>query len=154
MPEEVLMKAEFFGVAPLLQVYDMQTAVRFYRDLLGFELVNQSREGEEFDWCLLAHSGAEIMLNTMYESEHRPPQRDAKRTATHADIGLYFACRELHSAYEHLRANGIRVKPPRVAPYGMRQLYFSDPDGYGICFQWPADERWAEQWLSRYGIEV
>ena len=83
------MKAEFFGVAPLLQVYDMAIAVRFYCDLLGFELVNQSREGEEFDWCLL----------------------------------------------------GVRVEPPRVAPYGMRQLYFSDPDGYGICFQWPADER-------------
>ncbi|HEY6986815.1 MAG TPA: VOC family protein [Bryobacteraceae bacterium] len=148
------MKAEFFGVAPLLQVYDMQTAVRFYRDLLGFELVNQSREGEEFDWCLLSRGGAEVMLNTMYESEHRPPQPDATRTAAHADIGLYFACRELDTAYEHLRANGVRVESPRVAPYGMRQLYFSDPDGYGICFQWPADERWAEQWLSRYGIEV
>jgi len=26
---------------------------------------------------------------------------------------------------------------PKVAPYGMRQLYFSDPDGYLICFQHP-----------------
>jgi catechol 2,3-dioxygenase-like lactoylglutathione lyase family enzyme len=46
------MKTEFVGVAPLLQVYDMPTAVRFYRDLLGFEILNQSRDGEEFDWCL------------------------------------------------------------------------------------------------------
>jgi hypothetical protein len=53
-----------------------------------------------------------------------------------------------------LRANGVRVEPPRVAPYGMRQLSFRDPDGYGICFQWPANERWAEQWRSRYGFEV
>ena len=148
------MKTKFFGVAPLLQVYDMPTAVRFYRDLLGFELVYQSCEGEEFDWCLLSRGGAEVMLNTMYESEHRPPQPDAKRTAAHADTGLYFACRELDSAYEHLRANGVRVEPPRVAPYGMRQLYFGDSDGYVICFQWPADERRAEQWRSRYEFEV
>ncbi len=148
------MKTDFFGVAPLLQVYDMPTAVRFYRDLLGFELLSQSRDGEEFDWCLLSRSGAEIMLNTMYESEYRPSQPDENRTAAHSDIGLYFACRELDSAYEHLRANGVRVEAARVAPYGMRQLSFRDPDGYGICFQWPANEHWAEQWRSRYGFEV
>lgn len=148
------MKTEFFGVAPLLQVYDMPTAVRFYRDLLGFELVNQSREGEEFDWCLLYRGGAEVMLNTMFEAEHRPPQPDVARSGAHADIGLYFACRDLDSAYEYLRANGVRVEPPRVALYGMRQLWFQDPDGYGICFQWPANERWAEQWRRRYSFEV
>lgn len=148
------MKADFFGVAPLLQVYDMPTAVRFYRDVLGFELVNQSRDGEEFDWCLLARNGAEVMLNTMYESEHRPRQADPKRTAAHGDTGLFFACRDLDAAYEHLQANGVRVQAPSVAPYGMRQLSFSDPDGYGICFQWPANERWAEQWRKRYGFDV
>jgi glyoxylase I family protein len=30
------------------------------------------------------------------------------------------------------------VKPPKVAPYGMKQLYVKDPDGYVLCFQWPA----------------
>ncbi len=148
------MKTDFFGVAPLLQVYDMPTAVRFYRDLLGFELVNQSRDGEEFDWCHLSRSGAEIMLNTIYESEHRPAQPDAKRTAAHADTALFFACRELDGSYGYLRANGIPAQAPRVAPCGMRQLSFKDPDGYGICFQWPANERWAKQWRDRYGFEV
>jgi glyoxylase I family protein len=154
MAPEVLMKAEFFGVAPLLQVYDMPAAVRFYRDLLGFQLLNQSRDGEEFDWCLLSRNGAEVMLNTMYESERRPLQPDSHRTAAHADTGLYFACRELDSAYQHLRANGIRADPPRVVPYGMRQLSFRDPDGYAICFQWPVNEHWAEQWRTRYGFDV
>jgi catechol 2,3-dioxygenase-like lactoylglutathione lyase family enzyme len=30
------------GVSPLLQVYDMPTSVRFYRDQLGFEIVSHS----------------------------------------------------------------------------------------------------------------
>lgn len=148
------MKTEYFGVSPLLQVYDMPTAVRFYRDILGFEIVNQSREGEEFDWCQLSRGGADVMLNTIYESEHRPPEPDARRTAAHSDTGLFFACRDLDSAYEHLTANGVHAHPPRVAPYGMRQLYFKDPDGYVICFQWPANERWAEEWRRRYGFDV
>lgn len=148
------MKAEFFGVAPLLQVYEMPTAVKFYRDVLGFELVNQSHDGEEFDWCLLSLGGTEIVLNTMYEREHRLPRPDAKRSAAHGDTGLFFACRELDAAHEHLQVHGVDLQPPRLAPYGMRQLSFRDPDGYGICFQWPANDRWAEQWRKRYGFDV
>jgi hypothetical protein len=35
-------------------------------------------------------------------------------------------------------AHGVDAKFPTVAPYGMKQLYLKDPDGYVICFQWPA----------------
>jgi len=45
------------------------------------------------------------------------------------------------AAYEHLLAKGIETQPPKVAPYGMKQLYVEDPDGYVICFQSPASER-------------
>ena len=30
------------GLTPLLQVYDMPTSMRFYRDVLGFEVVHTS----------------------------------------------------------------------------------------------------------------
>jgi hypothetical protein len=40
-------------------------------------------------------------------------------------------------AYQQLKAAGIAAKPPSIAPYGMMQLYFNDPDGYGLCLQWP-----------------
>jgi hypothetical protein len=32
------------------------------------------------------------------------------------------------------------IEKPKIAPYGMKQMYLTDPDGYGICFQWPAQE--------------
>lgn len=32
------------------------------------------------------------------------------------------------------------MKEPKVTPYGMKQLWFTDPDGYGICFQWSATQ--------------
>jgi glyoxylase I family protein len=32
------------------------------------------------------------------------------------------------------------VKPPLVAPYGMKQLNLSDPDGYALCLQWPTKQ--------------
>jgi glyoxylase I family protein len=33
----------------------------------------------------------------------------------------------------------VQVDPPKVAWYGMKQLSLTDPDGFGICFQWKAE---------------
>jgi catechol 2,3-dioxygenase-like lactoylglutathione lyase family enzyme len=128
------------GVCVLLQVFDMATSVRFYRDVLGFEVVQTSpRNGDQFDWGWLRLNDADIMLNTAYEQEYRPAQPDATRVAAHSDTCLYFSCPDVDTAYQHLRAHGINVEEPKVAPYGMKQLYVKDPDGYNLCFQWSVD---------------
>jgi glyoxylase I family protein len=126
------------GLAPLLQVFDMPASIHFYRDILGFEVVTTSRPGKHFDWALLRLNGVELMLNTAYEAGERPSAPDPHRTAAHADIGLYFGCPDVDGAYNQLRAKGLDVKPPVIRPYGMKQLNVADPDGYELCFQWPA----------------
>jgi len=126
------------GLAPLIQVFDMPRSVAFYRDVLGFEVVATSprRGHDDFDWGLLRLEGVELMLNTAYEEADRPPQPDASRVAAHADTGLFFGCRDVDAAYAYLREKGVSVQPPANAPYGMRQLYLRDPDGYVVCLQW------------------
>lgn len=127
------------GVCTLLQVFDMPTSMRFYRDVLGFELIQSSPgEGDRFDWGWLRLQGADLMLNTAYERDDRPPSPDPVRHAAHADTGLYFACADPDAVHRHLRAHGIEAAPPKIAPYGMKQLYVADPDGYWLCFQCPA----------------
>ena len=46
------MGIEVRGVLTLLQVFDMPTSVRFYREVLGFEIVQTTtpRESDQFDW--------------------------------------------------------------------------------------------------------
>lgn len=132
------MSIDLRGVCPLLQVFDMPASIRFYRDVLGFEVVQTSEAGERFDWAMLRLGGAELMLNTAYEEHERPAAPDPSRVAAHEDTGLFFACPDVEGAYEHLRAQGIEVVKPVVREYGMKQLYVSDPDGYGLCLQWPA----------------
>ncbi len=63
---------------------------------------------------------------------------DPARIAAHDDTAIYFGRPDVDAAYAHLRARGVAVKEPEVAHYGMKQLYVSDPDGYNLCFQWPA----------------
>jgi len=125
------------GLCPLLQVFDMPTALRFYRDVLGFAEVQKSGEGDDVDWAWLRHGSAALMLNTAYEHDRRPASPDPARVAAHDDTCLYLGCDDLDAAYEHLSAQGVKASPPKVAPYGMRQLYATDPDGYAVCFQHP-----------------
>lgn len=135
------MPIEVTGVTALLQVFDMPTSVRFYRDMLGFEVVETSaREGDQFDWGWLRLNDAHVMLNTAYEQDDRPAQPEAARIRAHGDTCLYFRCPDVDAAYRHLQAHGLDVNGPKVAPYGMKQLYVTDPDGYGLCFQWPVAE--------------
>jgi catechol 2,3-dioxygenase-like lactoylglutathione lyase family enzyme len=139
MQREDPMAIDIRGMAPLFQVFDMPTSVKFYRDVLGFEVVTTSTpRGEHFDWALLRLHGVELMLNTAFEEDARPPAPDPARFAMHEDTCLYFGCPDVDAAYAYLRARGVAAKEPEVAPYGMKQLYVSDPDGYNLCFQWPA----------------
>ena len=144
---------DIHGVAPLLQVFDMPTAIRFYRDVLGFEVRGRSGPGDDCGWVGLRLNGGEVMLNTAYDVGKRPPTPDPARVAAHGDTCLFFGCKDLDAAYQHLRTLGVKLSEPKVAPYGMKQLWFSDPDGYGLCFQWPTSQETHDKWVADYGIE-
>lgn len=136
------MTIEMRGMAPLLQVFDMRRSIEFYRDALGFEVVANSPPRPEvlFHWALLRRDGIELMLNTAYDEGERPPAPDARRIAAHDDVTLYFSCPDVDAVYADLHAKGVAKNEPKVAPYGMNQLYVKDPDGYGLCFQWAVKE--------------
>lgn len=125
------------GMTPLLSVFDMPTSIRFYRDVLGFEIVNTSAPGDNFGWAMLRHHEVELMLNTAYDDGERPPAPDPERIESHHDTILYFGCPDVDEAYRYLRSRGIDAPEPEIAYYGMKQVYVHDPDGYNLCFQWP-----------------
>ncbi|MBX3440777.1 MAG: VOC family protein [Planctomyces sp.] len=132
------MSIEVRHVCTLLQVFDMPTSIRFYRDILGFEIVETStRDGDQFDWGMLRLNDTYVMLNTAYEAHDRPVAPVPSRVFAHRDTCLYFGCPNPDAAYKHLQEQHVEVQPPKDAPYGMRQLYVTDPDGYSLCFQWP-----------------
>ena len=130
------MTLEMRWLYPLLQVFDMPSSLHFYRDILGFSVVQQSETGDDVDWAWLRQGNVELMLNAAYEQAERPSVADRGRAAAHGDILLYFGCENVDRAYERLLAEGVKVHPPAIAPYGMKELRATDPDGYELCFQW------------------
>ena len=136
------MAIDLRGMTPLIQVFDMATSLRFYCDLLGFtiHMHDDNTPASNHNWVWLRRGDIELMLNTAYDADERPPSRDARRVAAHDDTTLYFGAPDVEAVYAHLVEHGIKVGKPKAAYYGMKQLYLHDPDGFGICFQWRADE--------------
>src|ERR1700729_998104 len=130
------------SAVPLLAVFDVPRSVAFYRDALGFEVANTSKPftdaKDDYGWAMLRLNGVELMLNNMYEDNLRPSGPDQARVAAHADTIIYFACPDVEGAHATLSAHGIAASQPKIAYYGMKQTYVTDPDGYKVCFQWPA----------------
>jgi hypothetical protein len=72
------------GLTPLILVFDRTRSLAFYRDLPGFGVVFGSPEVETADGRFshsmgLRFGGAEVMLQTPYDSNERPLQAPEKR---------------------------------------------------------------------------
>jgi uncharacterized glyoxalase superfamily protein PhnB len=124
-------------VTPLLQVYDMRRSVAWYRDKLGFQVLETYEPGGHLYWAMLKLGDSVLMLNAKYEDEDRPATEPPIPEA-HKDFTLYFDCADVDAAYAHVSAKGIKAAPPEVTYYKMKQLTVSDPDGFRLVFQQPA----------------
>ena len=130
------MEIDVQGLCPLLQVFDMKISLDFYCNTLGFTLHASAGPANDMGWAWLKWNDAELMLNTAYETAVRPPAADPARLAAHDDTCIYIGCPDVDEAYSYLLSKGLKINPPQVTHYGMKQLYLHDPDGYNLCFQW------------------
>ncbi len=118
------------GLTPLLFVDDINRSLAFYTNLLGFELKQKWEPEGKLAWCLIARGGAELMLQQACEE-------DGLAAGRGRGVGFYFACNDADAMHAEFLANGLTLDPPKVAFYGMKQLFVKDPDGYELCFQNP-----------------
>jgi uncharacterized glyoxalase superfamily protein PhnB len=134
------MSAKLVGLTPLIQVFDMPASLAFYRDKLGFEVVSASPvvetpEGRFSHWMWLRSGSVDLMLNTAYDAGERPAVPDAFRMAAHGDTCLYIGCSDLDATYTSLTQAGLRIDPPAMASYGIREFGLRDPDNFALVFQ-------------------
>ena len=116
-------------VAIVVREYD--PAIRFFVDVLGFELAEDSpsttNDGKPKRWVVVRPPGAETgILLARADGE--------RQTAVVGDqfagrVGLFLRVDDFDATYERLRAAGVEfVRPPRQEPYG-RVAVFRDLEG-------------------------
>lgn len=133
------MAIEIQAMTPLIQVFNMPRSLEFYRDILGFAIYADSGNGDESSWVWLRLGSVDLMLNDQYEPGHVPSACPPERVRWHDDTCFYLNCEDVDTVYQYLQDNNVKCEPPKVAPYGAKQLYLHDPDGYNLCFQCAAN---------------
>src|SRR6202022_1007646 len=93
--------------------------VALYRDVIGFEIVTQSRPGDCFDWALLRMGGASLMLNIAHESHARPATPDAARVGRAWRYHTVFRRSRLGRGVRILALQRCRSRKPVVRDYGI-----------------------------------
>ncbi len=119
------------GVSELvLEVLDLPTAERFYRDVLGFPVVERREDGERV-WLM---AGTQTRLGLW-----RPQVGIADgRGGLHVHYALRIEDEDFDAAVERLREQGYDPEIVDFEDDGRgRSLYVSDPDGNVVeCWTW------------------
>ena len=119
------MRLDGFG----LFVNDMGKMIRFYRDVLGFEIkeaedtLNVYLIKDDTLFMLYERKNFEKMTNRGYEY--------VKGLNGHTELALYVdTFEEVDECYREVIAKGaVSVLAPTTEPWGQRTCYISDPEG-------------------------
>jgi lactoylglutathione lyase len=119
------MKLDGFGIL----VEDMAGMIRFYRDVLGFEI----KETEDAEHVFLEKDGTLFMLcrRADFEKMTGKSLSYAKGTNGHYEIALSAAdYAAVDRAFEEIvAAGGKEILAPSTMPWGQRTCYIADPEG-------------------------
>lgn len=114
-----------------LKVSDLERALRFYRDVLGFELTQ--RYGRQAAFLSAGGYHHHIGLNT-WESAGGTPPPPGTTGLYHLAI-LYPSRADLADALRRLLKAGIHLEG--ASDHGVSEaLYLRDPDGNGVELYW------------------
>lgn len=114
------------GIAPQFLIDDLDRAIAYYRDKLGFEL---AFEYQSF-YASVTRDGFAIHL------KHAPKlvaDREHRKQNEHLDA--YISVSGIRGLFSELEMRGARViKPLEERPWACLEFYVEDPDGYILCF--------------------
>jgi catechol 2,3-dioxygenase-like lactoylglutathione lyase family enzyme len=117
-----------------IYVKEVERGLRFYRDLMGFKLIEDFRyEGTPVYARLRAPGGdGTIALH----------QAGPNDSVSSDGVRLYFEVRDLDDFCRKLQQKGFYITQlPRMMPWGWRHAYLNDPDGHEISLYWAGENR-------------
>lgn len=118
----------------MLYAKDVQRALGFYHDLLGFKLVDEFRYEGKPVYARLRAPGGDGTIALHLAGPGTSLASDGVR--------LYFEIRELDDFCRKLQAKGFYItQMPRLMPWGWRHAYLNDPDGHEISLYWAGENR-------------
>jgi catechol 2,3-dioxygenase-like lactoylglutathione lyase family enzyme len=118
----------------MIYVKDVERGIGFYRDLLGFKLIEDFRYENKPVYARLRAPGGDGTI-----ALHQVGPADS---VTSDGVRLYFEVRDLDEFCRKLQQKNFYItKLPQMMPWGWRHAYLNDPDGHEISLYWAGENR-------------
>ena len=109
--------------AVTLRVLNMKASVRFYKDVLGMEIIYGGEDGS---------------FSSLRAKDANTPILNLEQGRSVTGWGrMIFYVADVDAFWEHLRGKGLQPENPRDASWGERYFHISDPDGHELSFARP-----------------
>ena len=123
---------------------DLDQALAFYTDRLGFEVRQDVPVGPAMRWLTVGAPGSAHELLLAAVDQHIPPvDQDAMRElVSKGDLSVFLEVDDINKVFESLRAAGTEIlQEPVDQPYGVRDCGVRDPSGNHLRLSQPLGGR-------------
>ncbi len=120
---------EIHGMQPVLSVHDVESALAFYRDVLGFHVDFVAGDPPEHARVCADPTYASPTVHIRFE-----PARGGAADPSAISLWLHVA-NGIDELFERYRARGVTiVAGPEDKPWGLRMFSIKDQDGYVLHY--------------------
>lgn len=128
------MAVTFSTQTPNLVVSDLARSLTFYRDVLGFSVIESVPKEPPFVFVMLTRDNLSVFLNAESVVREDPAYAKLAESVGQSGISMYFMLKGVGELYEALKGKVTVVAPLERKFYGITEFNITDPDGYLITF--------------------
>ena len=125
-------------LSPNFIVDNVDETVRFYRDLLKFNL-NMSVPAEPpFVWAALVRDNVEVMIQSRESASKVIPLFENKEAG--GSLTIYIEMEDIMELYDSIKTQVTLIEDLHTKPYGMREFSIQDNNGFVLAFAQRVEE--------------
>jgi len=121
-------------ITPVLFVKEIEPALPFWVEKLGFTKSIEVPHGNKLGFVALQKGSTEVMYQTYASVGDDMPQ--LKEEVSKGPTFLYMEVDNLDAVLAALKSTNV-VQPERTAFYGMREIGYQEPGGHYVTFAQP-----------------
>jgi uncharacterized glyoxalase superfamily protein PhnB len=134
---------KIYKLTPNFEVANIKATIKFYQEILGFNLVmavpetqdgieQQLSENKEYVYALISKNSVELMLQRTDSFKEDVVLSNGLTLG--ASVSFYMEIDGIENFYIEIKNRNIRATELKTTWYGMREFYMYDNNGYILGF--------------------
>ncbi len=127
-----MIDAKLKSVTPNLMVESVNETIEYYKESLGFKILETVPSEGTFAFAMMQLGGAMIMFQEKLSMKEEYPELSGQKPG--GGLTLFIEVENVDYIYEQLKEKANVIKTPHIADYGMKEFAIQDCNGHVLTF--------------------